>query len=87
MLTVTTQAKAYLSQLLDKSKRSDDHAIRLAQTGEGMQMSIDEQQPADVAFEHDGKTVLVVEQQVAESLDQRELVVEDSDQGKVLAIK
>ena len=87
MLTVTTQAKAYLSQLLDKSKHSDDHAIRLAQTGEGMQMSIDQQQPADVTYEHEGKTVLVVEQQVATALDQRELVVEESDQGKVLAIK
>jgi len=87
MLTVTTQAKAYLSQLLDRSKRSEEHAIRLAQTGEGMQMSIDEQQSADVTYEHEGKTVLVVEQEVAEALDQRELVLEDSEKGKVLAIK
>ena len=73
MLTVTDAARAELRKVADARALEPGRLLRLAVppvwTGEGdWGIVIDRRGAADVAFAHDGATVLVVEETVAESL-------------------
>jgi len=86
MLTLTPQASEHLANLLNESDAPDEAAVRLVVREQGLALATDEPKPEDTTFDHDGKTVLVLDQQVAEALADRTIDVEDSAQGKALSI-
>jgi Fe-S cluster assembly iron-binding protein IscA len=87
MLTLTDAATEHIANLLDETDTPDDTAIRLVASEEGLAMVADNAKPEDTTFDHDGKTVLVMDQQVADALDGRTLDVAETDEGnKSLAI-
>jgi len=86
MLTLTDAASEHLAKLLDESDVPDEAAVRLVVREEGVALAADQPKPEDTTFEHNGKTILVLDEQVAEALNDRTLDVEDTEQGRALAI-
>ncbi|MDE2836676.1 MAG: hypothetical protein OXL97_04110 [Chloroflexota bacterium] len=73
MLTVTDTARAELKKVADARALEPGRLLRLAVppvwTGQGdWGIVIDQRGAADVAYAHDGATVLVIEQEVANAL-------------------
>ena len=73
MLTVTEAARAELRKVADARALEPGRLLRLAVppvwTGAGdWGIVIDQRGAADAAYAHDGRTVLVIEQEVADAL-------------------
>jgi len=86
MLTVTPEAGELLTNLLEKSEAPEGAAARFVMGSQGLQMGVDEPKDEDEVFEHDGKTVLVLEPQLSDALADKSLVVTQGEQGPALAI-
>ena len=86
MLTLTTEAGAHLAEMLTQAGAPDEAAVRLLVSDEGVALAADSPKPDDTTFEHDGRTVLVMEQSVADALSERTIDVRDTPEGKSLAI-
>jgi Fe-S cluster assembly iron-binding protein IscA len=86
MLTVSEGAKAHLATIINENEVPDDYAIRLVAGAEGVGLSPDQPKDVDDTYEHDGRTVLVVEPTLNKQLDGRTLSVESSDAGPRLNI-
>jgi Fe-S cluster assembly iron-binding protein IscA len=78
MLTVTDAAGAHLAQLLDDHGLAEDVAVRFVVEEQGIAMRQDNQRPGDATFEHEGRTVLVMDSQVSELLTEDTLDIEDA---------
>jgi len=87
MLTVTDAAAEHLSEMLEEAKAPDDTAIRFVPGKAGLEMKLDKPIPADTTFDHDGRTVLMVSQKVAERLGEQTLDVEPAPDGKGKLLK
>jgi Fe-S cluster assembly iron-binding protein IscA len=68
MLTVTPQAGALLAAILDQQGLPEDTAIRLTQEGQGIGMQPDNPRPDDTTVDHEGRTVLLLDTEIAELL-------------------
>ena len=73
MLDVTSQAKAQLKSVAIAQKLAAGQILRLAVppvwTGQGdWGIVIDQRGAADIAYAYDGTTVLIIEEEVAQSL-------------------
>jgi Fe-S cluster assembly iron-binding protein IscA len=68
MLTVTESASSHLAQLLSESEAPEEAAVRIAHDQDGWSLLLDNADPDDQRFEHNGKTVLVIDQESAEML-------------------
>jgi Fe-S cluster assembly iron-binding protein IscA len=86
MLTVTDSACALINDLLDRSEAPDDAAARLTVGDQGLQMTIDTQRDGDQSFDHEGKTVLLIDEQVASLLEDKSIDTQETEQGPVLAV-
>ncbi len=87
MLEVTDQAKAHLAELLEQSGADEEAAVRLTKGDSGLDLVLDTPQPGDQTVEHDGSTVLVLEQQLAELLGSRTLDISTEQEQAQLTIK
>lgn len=76
MLTVTDAASERLATILDEEGVPEDKAIRLVRNEEGLGMQPDSERPGDVSFAHDGRTVLVLDEQLSELLTEETLDVQ-----------
>lgn len=66
MLTVTESAGTHLAQLLEDSEAPQDAAVRIAHDNqEGWSLSLDTAEPGDQKYEHQGRTVLVIDEESA----------------------
>ncbi|TVQ60474.1 MAG: hypothetical protein EA379_08080 [Phycisphaerales bacterium] len=86
MLTVTERACEKFASLINENGLPENVAIRLVVHGEGLAVAPDEERPGDKTFDHDGRTVLLIEPAIAEHLDERTLDIDDSEQGDQLRI-
>ena len=68
MLTITESAGAHLAQLLVENNASEDTAIPFLLVGEQLRPSLDNVRPGDVTFEHEGRTVLVLDEPLSNQL-------------------
>ena len=84
MLTVTDSAARRLNQML--SDAPEGTAIRFVPQGDGLIPQIHNPQSDDETFEHEGKTVLALDQQVASALDDKTLDVDITQQGSQLVL-
>jgi|TARA_Y100000294_G_scaffold8360_1_gene7903 Fe-S cluster assembly iron-binding protein IscA len=52
-----------------------------------LSLTLDGEKPGDATLVHEGKTVLVIDEDVSQSLSNKTLDVEDSEEGLQLTIK
>lgn len=81
MFDVSLAARACLARGLIQANASSAVTMRLIIDGESLNSMIDFVRPDDVAFEHDGRTVLTLNPEIAEMLDGHCLDMEDSPSG------
>ncbi|MFG0286079.1 MAG: hypothetical protein ACF8R7_16805 [Phycisphaerales bacterium JB039] len=81
MLTVTDAAKAHLATILDENNIPQDQSVRLLTGPNGLGLAPDMPKEEDASFDHDGRTVLVIEPAIADQLDGRTMDVEQTAQG------
>ena len=86
MLTVTETAGAHLSQMLGQVNASEDMAVRVVVEEDGLALKLDSESDGDATFEHEGKTVLVLDGPVSELLDDKTLDVADDGEGPKLSL-
>lgn len=87
MLAVTEAASGHLAELLTNVEAPQGVAVRFVREEDGLAMSMDNPQSGDTTFDHDGRTVFAVEDEVAQLLTQNTLDIEDSDDGPQLALQ
>ena len=87
MLTLTESASAHLNDLLAKSDAPDDAAARFVPGEQGLRLVLDQPRDGDQTFDHEDKTVLVMEPQVAQFLEQATLDTEKTEQGEQLTLR
>ncbi|MEZ6241675.1 MAG: hypothetical protein R3B57_01390 [Phycisphaerales bacterium] len=79
MLTVTDSARATLAGMLESNNAPEGVALRLAPSQQGgLGLTPDKPVEADTTFDHDGRTVLCVQEEL---VGQLEGVVIDAEQG------
>jgi Fe-S cluster assembly iron-binding protein IscA len=77
MLTVTEQAAAHLDQILSSKHSEQGFAIRFLFEKGKVKLVLDEKRPDDITFEHDDRTVLVMNPRVSRLLQQKTLDVQE----------
>jgi Fe-S cluster assembly iron-binding protein IscA len=87
MLTLTDAASSHLAQLLDAASAPEDVAVRVVAEGPGLAMRMDNERPGDETHDHDGRTVLLLDGQVAGTLAERTLDVQQTGEGPRLALR
>lgn len=87
MLNVSEAACAYLSMLLSKSDAPDDARIRIVIEGNKLSIKLDDEKPDDATFVHEGKTFLVMDEDISQILSSKTLDVEDSEEGLKITVK
>jgi hypothetical protein len=86
MLTVTESAGAHLSSLLNEAEAPEDVAVRFVLEGQGLAMALDNERPEDEKFDHEGKTILLLDNQISELLADKTLDIEMAEDGPQLAL-
>jgi len=86
MVSITDAAGAHLHEMLSRHSFGGDIAIRLLQDGGRLVLRTDRAQPRDQVFQHEGRTVLVVDRRLVESLGDRTLEVHRRKSGDTLAL-
>jgi len=78
MLTVTEVASARLAQMLEDQGVSEEVAVRFVIEGQGVALRQDTERPGDATFQHDGRTILLLDAEVSELLTETTLDLEDA---------
>ncbi len=88
MMTVTDRALSQLSRMLDEADLSEGAAARLVVDDQGCPgIHPDTERAGDSIWEHEGRTVLLVDEQVAESVDERTLDTMKTEEGVGLKLR
>jgi hypothetical protein len=86
MFIVTEAAGGYLTAVLDKTNISEGSAIRLVLEENTLTPQLDNARPGDETFDYEGRTVLMLDAQVSQVLDDSTLDVEATDEGPKLIL-
>jgi len=86
MLTVTESAGQHMADLLKNNEAPEEAALRFVVQGQSLGLTLSEAAPDDQKFEHDGRTVLLLDEQVAGMLDERTLDTEQTEEGNQLSL-
>lgn len=86
MFTVTKAVCQLIKKELEAVRASEKFTIRIISGWGGWDIELDTERPGDVTFEHEGRTVLVVDQQMYQKLASRTLDVEEKDTEQSLAM-
>ena len=87
MLIVTEAAGIRLAAKLARRRVGDDVAMRFLRKRRGWKLRPDKPAAEDVAFAHDGRTVLVLGPQVAQQLADRTLDARKTPAGPRLQLR
>ena len=66
MLTVTEAASTRLAQMLKQQSMPEEIAVRFVYEGQGIALQQDSERAGDTTFQHEGRTVLLLDAQVSE---------------------
>ena len=87
MIDVTERGKKELKKLLKENVDHPDACLRLRDDEQGqLGLGIDIKMPGDKAIEYEGSNLLVVAQELADSLHDVAIDVEDTAEGSQLVI-
>jgi len=87
MLTLTEAAGAHLADILADKECPDDVAVRFVCAESGNSLMLDSKKADDSAFEHEGRTVLLLDQSAVEVLGDETLDFKQTDAGGALFLK
>lgn len=87
MFTVTAGALGRLSRKLAGKKANDDQALRFTRRTGGWRLRLDCARPADTAFSHDGRSVLLLDAAVSQAMANMTLDVRSTDSGPRLRLR
>jgi hypothetical protein len=87
MIAVTQDAKVFLKKVLEHNTDESEACLRLCLDKEGkLQLSIDKEQKGDQTIEHEGSTLLLAEEDIAEKCKGLTVDIEDTQEGTRLII-
>jgi Fe-S cluster assembly iron-binding protein IscA len=86
MLTLTEAAGAHLAELLDDRQCPEGVAVRFVCEEAGVSVVLDDQKPGDSTLEHEGRTVLILDENAAQHLDGETVDVEQTESGSQLVL-
>ena len=86
MLNITEATGGYLSKVLDEANAAPDTAVRLVVEGKGLSAGLDTERPGDASIEHEGRKVLLLDEQASQVLADRTLDVQTTVDGPRLGI-
>ena len=86
MLTVTEAAGAYLTEILAEVNAADGTAVRFVVQENKLAPYLDNSRPGDATFDHEGRTVLVLDENISQTLANSTLDVKDTTTGPQLVL-
>lgn len=86
MFTITDAAGEYLTALLDNADAPEETAIRFVFEGETLTPKLDSARPGDATFDHEDRTILVLDAEVSDALGEATLDVRPTDDGPKLVV-
>jgi len=86
MLTVTDKAAEYLRESLTRKETGAPEALRIVQTEDGYQLTLDNPKDDDQVFEQEGQNYLLLNEEVGEALSDATLDVHESPHGLSLTL-
>jgi hypothetical protein len=86
VLTITATAGAYLTEMLNDVEAWEGIVMRIALEAEGLIIEEDLPRPGDAQFDYAGRTVLVLDDQLAQAFADYTLDVEDTEDGPALTL-
>ncbi len=87
MLTVTYTAGEHIAYMLCEHEARDDVVLRIKWMKGGIEMRPDKMRPGDETFEHNGKVVLVLDQQTSQLLGNKTIDLMTDDDGSHLILE
>lgn len=81
MLTLTEAAKVHLTGILDARDCPDGVAVRFSCQDSGVSVTLDNEKPGDSKLDHEGRTILLLDQNAVDCLDGETVDVEHTDTG------
>jgi Fe-S cluster assembly iron-binding protein IscA len=88
MLTITETAGAHLAQLLAEANQPEEAAVRVERATTGaLTLRFDQVQPDDLTVEHEERTVLVFDTEIAETLGDKTIDAREAEEGTKLVIQ
>jgi Fe-S cluster assembly iron-binding protein IscA len=81
MVTVTDAAGAHMAQLLEQAGAQDDRVIRLVLDDHDIVPTMDQTRAGDTAFSYEGRTILVLDSLVVQTMADQTLDVQDTEDG------
>ena len=86
MVTVTYTAAEHMAYMLSEQRVRDDIAWRIGFTKGLVEMQPDKIRPRDDTFDHNGKVVLVLDQQTSQFLANKTIELVTDDDGSHLTL-
>ena len=87
MMTVTYTAGEHLAYTLSEHQVRDDVVLRIKLTQDGVEIQPDKIRPGDETFDHNGKVVLVLDQQISQLFGNLSIDLMTDDDGSHFIIK
>jgi len=87
MVTVTDAAGAHMAQLLAQVGARDDLVIRLVLDEHDIVPTMDQGRAGDTAFSYEGRTVLVLDSLVVQTMAEQTLDVQDTEDGLKIVLR
>ncbi len=81
MVTVTYTAGEHMAYMLCEQDVAADVVLRIRLTRGGVEMQPDKMRPGDETFDHNGKVVLVLDQQTSQLLGNKTIGLMTDDDG------
>jgi hypothetical protein len=87
MLNVTPAASEYLNRMLEQAKAPSEAAVRIVpkRDGAGLATTIDQERAGDQHYDCEGRTVLVLDSEIAKTLSDQTLDLAEDAQRLVLS--
>jgi hypothetical protein len=86
MVMMTETAGEYLTTVLDDANVVEERAVRLVIEGDTLTPRLDTARPGDTTCEHEGRIVLVLDEQVSQMLAESTLDVRATEEGLKLVL-
>ncbi len=81
MVTLTYTAGERMAYTLSEHQVRDDVVLRIKSTKGGVEMQPDKMRPGDETFDHNGKVVLVLDQQTSQLVGNKTIHLMTDDDG------
>ncbi len=87
MVTVTYTAGEHMAYMLSEHQAGDDVVLRIRSANGGVEIQRDKVRPGDEIFDHNGKVVMVMDQQMSQLLNNMTIDLMTDDDGSRLILK